>query len=210
MMKAGRLLAVLTALFFAGTVLLFLLGGAAIEEWTARQLAAPGSRAAAGLLLFVLLAGDIVLPVPSSLLALAAGTLFGAVIGTLIAGGGLALGAVAGLVVARRLGRRWVESRLPAAEVARLERMLARYAPLVVLVTRPVPVLAETSILVAGAAGMPLRPLLLPTLLGSFATAGLYAWLGAQAHGSVDFLLLFAASCLLPAACWLLLRRFRR
>ena len=206
---AGRILAWCSALFSVATVLIFLLGGSAVEEWTARQLAAPGPRAAAAALIFALLAGDIVLPVPSSLVALTAGSLFGAPVGTLVAGSGLALGALAGLVLARRLGGRRIAARLPAAEYARLEQMLARYAPLVVLLARPVPVLAETSILVAGACGMPLRPLLAPTLLGSFATAGLYAWLGAQAHSLADFLWLFALSCLLPAICWLLLRRFR-
>ncbi len=51
------------------SIVAFLIGGEAVTAWTQARLAEPGSRMAIGALLFLLLAGDIVLPVPSSLAA---------------------------------------------------------------------------------------------------------------------------------------------
>ena len=208
--SAGRIISALTAGFFLATTAAFLAGGDAVEAWATARLAEPESRLAAACLIFALLAGDIVLPVPSSLTALASGALFGPLWGTLIAGAGLSLGALAGLVAAGRLGRDRVRTRLGGAEFARLERALARYAPLIVLLARPVPVLSETSVLVAGACGARITLMAGPILLGSFAMAGAYAWLGSMAHDRSSFLLLFAASCLLPVLGWAILRAFRR
>lgn len=198
-----RLIGGVTIALCLFSIVAFLIGGEAVTAWTQAQLARPDSRTAIGVLLFLLLAGDIVLPVPSSLAATGAGMMFGAVGGTLIAGLGMAAGAMAGLVGARRLGRDRVAASMGAAEFARLETMLGRYAPIVVMLCRPVPVLAETTVLVAGACGASPGRLFLPITLSSLGMAGVYAWLGAAAGGEVSFLVVFAASCILPSAAWL-------
>ncbi len=107
--------------------------------------------------------------------------MFGAVGGTLIAGLGMAAGAMAGLVGARRLGGDRIAASMGEAEFARLEAMLGRYAPsAIIMLCRPVPVLAGDG---AGGGRVPGPPggLFLPITLSSLGMAAVYAWLGAMA-----------------------------
>lgn len=102
-----------------------------------------------------LLVFDVVLPVPSSVVMVALGAAFGAVAGTALS----TLGGVGSLCLAGWLGRR---SRTPvqrwlADDLDRAETLVARYGAVAVMVSRPVPVLAESVALVAAASGM--RPL---------------------------------------------------
>ena len=97
-----------------------------------------------------LLLADVVLPVPSSVVMIAHGVLFGALAGaalSLIGGVGAAwvgygLGRCAGPPVLRRV--------CSAAEQARAARFVDRWGVLAVVVTRPVPLLAETVAVMAG------------------------------------------------------------
>lgn len=202
----SRLVVGLCTLTMLIVVASFLVAGAVVEDWLIALLAEPQGRLALGAIIFLLLAGDIVLPVPSSVAATAAGAALGPLGGTLVAGGGLAAGALAGLIGARWLGRERVAAALGSAEFVRLQSMLGRLGPLAVLLCRPVPVLAETSVLVAGACGATTRAMALPIGVGSLATGGVYAVLGSVAHDRASLALVLLASCLVPAAGWLLFR----
>jgi uncharacterized membrane protein YdjX (TVP38/TMEM64 family) len=80
-----------------------------------------------------------------------------------------------------------------------------------ILVTRPVPILAETVALVAGATGLPLGRALLAGLLGSLPGAVLYAWAGAANLDAPSGLLAFCGVLLLSAlGYWLGLRAPKR
>jgi uncharacterized membrane protein YdjX (TVP38/TMEM64 family) len=142
-----------------------------------------------------LLTADIVLPVPSSVVMVALGALYGVAVGTALATiGGVAAALLGGLL--GRQGHRALD-RVVGGERGRVEAMLDRYGVAAVIVTRPVPLLAESVVLIAGAAGMPMAKLVAGALIGSLPVAFVYAVAGArgrQAVGAVAFVVLVAVS----------------
>lgn len=142
-----------------------------------------------------LLAADIVLPAPSSVVMVALGALFGVAIGTALGTVGSVAAALAGGLLGRR-GHRALD-RVVGDDRARVEALLDRYGVAAVIVTRPVPLLAESVALVAGAAGMPMARFVAGALAGCVPVALLYAVAGArgrQADGAVAFVVLVGLS----------------
>lgn len=123
----------------------------------------------------VLLVADSVAPVPATLvimfLAAKAGWLAGIVGGT--------LGMTAGVLVAGWLGHfavgRVAPKFIPDAELARLRDSLQRRLALTLACLRSVPVLAETSVIVAAATGVPIRRIFVATLLPNFVISVIYS-----------------------------------
>src|SRR5690242_5868638 len=86
-------------------VLPFLLWGEAADIWIGKFLMDAPSLWLLAAAIFLLLAADIVLPIPSSVVATASGAFLGIGLGTLVSAGGLTAGVLAGLLIARRYGR---------------------------------------------------------------------------------------------------------
>jgi uncharacterized membrane protein YdjX (TVP38/TMEM64 family) len=135
-------------LLLAMILIPFFLFGPGIEARTAALAAsAHGAVAYGGA---ALLALDIVLPVPSSLLATAIGAALGPWIGTLVNAAGLTLGCAAGLLIGRS-GSPLARQILGQGLFARFAAATARHGIVLILVCRAVPVLGEASIVAAGA-----------------------------------------------------------
>lgn len=203
----ARLL-VLVAAAIAVILVPFLAVGAQVDSWAAGEIdESPAFWA--GLVVFALLAGDVLLPVPSSLVAIAAGSALGALLGTLVVATAMTVGCALGFVLAGRLGSPFCLHVIGPAQFARTEDLIARFGVPVLVVCRPVPVLAEASVLVAGAARLPLREGLFATGPANVGIAAVYASLGSLATGPLSVLVVFAGACILPAGAWLLTRRLR-
>ncbi len=157
----------------------------------------------------LLLAADVVLPVPSSLITTASGALFGCFEGALIAWLGMTAGSVAAWGLGRSAGRNGLRRLVSDADLARAERLVARHGDVALVLSRPVPILAEASSLLAGACGLPfLRFIALSTL----ANAGIsiaYAGVGAMASDAPSFLIAFACAIGIPGIAMLVIRRQR-
>lgn len=123
----------------------------------------------------LLLAVDAVLPVPSSWVLIALANQAGVVAGIV---GGTA-GLTAGVLVAAWIGRAAVgplASRLvPASDLERLRAAEPRQVLVALVCLRSVPVLAEMSVLVAAAARVPLRRILVATVPANAVIAGVYS-----------------------------------
>ncbi len=155
-------------------------------------------------LAITLLACDSVAPVPATLvimfLAAKAGPLAGVVGGT--------LGMSAGVLTAGWFGRlavgRLAPKFLPDAELARLRDSLQQRLVLTLVCWRSVPVLAETSVIVAAATGVPVRRIFWVTLLPNFVISAIYSLAAddSLATAGVTFGAILAVSFVL----WLLLR----
>lgn len=125
----------------------------------------PGGVALGATIVIGLLAADVVLPVPSSAVLIAAGAALGPVNGAVAGTLGLVAGATFGYALGARFGR---EPTGPDAERAR--RLLERWGPTALVLTRPVPLLAESTAVVAGSARMDLRRFLLAVVAGAVPT----------------------------------------
>lgn len=172
------------------------------DEYPELGAAGPGAAAAS----FALLTTDVLLPVPSSALMLLNGTLFGWLGGALLSLAGSEAAAVLGWAIGRRGGRLLERTVQPDAR-ARADAFVRRRGALAIVVTRPVPILAETTAILAGVVGMPLRRLAPAAALGSLPPAVAYALAGAYTENVDAGLLVFAGVLVLAAACWLLDRR---
>jgi len=153
-----------------------------------------------------LLAADVVLPVPSSLVMVALGRLYGLWWGGVL---GLAGSVLSGLL-AWALGRRggpWVDRALGERARIAAEAWLARHGTFALALARPVPILAETLALLAGARRMPFARVLLASTLGILPAAFLYAWAGASARDPVTAAGLFAATLAVSGGLWWVGRR---
>ena len=83
---------------------------------------------------------------------------------------------------------------VPSEERSRANRMLDEWGVLAIIVTRPIPLLAETTAIMAGASTMGWRSMILATLAGSFPVAVLYALTGATAANLDSAILAFGLS----------------
>lgn len=164
--------------------------------------------AAAGLVGVALLATDVLLPVPSSVVMVAHGALYGAPLGTLLS----LVGSVGATLLGFALGRRGgllLERLVPPGARTRSEALLRRWGPLALVVTRPVPLLAETVAVLAGASPLRWRQVIPAAALGALPSAFLYAWAGATARGlGMAWVALAVAAT--AAVLWLVGRRLER
>lgn len=149
-----------------------------------------------------LLVADVALPVPSSGVMLAHGALFGVVVGSLLSLIGSVGAALLGFAIGRRSGG--LLARVGSTdERARADHLLARWGLLAVVVTRPVPLLAEAVALVAGASSMPLPRVVVGTVVGVLPAAVLYALASALATTLVSGALVFVVVVALAGVTWL-------
>ena len=143
-------LLVLIVILLLVPVLPFLVFGAAFEarmtEWVTRG----GSAAQTAGLIVGLLATDVLLPIPASLVSTLGGARLGWAGGTAASWAGMSLGAVLGFALARYGGRPVAERLAGPEELQRIEQLSRRYGPSVLVVTRALPVFAEASVLLVG------------------------------------------------------------
>ncbi len=153
------------------------------------------------LLSVALLTLDIFIPVPSSLLMIANGALFGVVMGTgLSLMGSLGAGLV-GFGVGRR-GEAWLNRFVSQEEMARANRLLAKWGLLAVIVSRPIPIVAETVAIMAGASRMRWSTMFWACFSGALPASLLYAITGATAMELDSFLLTFTLVLAIAGIFW--------
>jgi len=150
-----------------------------------------------------LLIADVLLPVPSSLVMVAHGALFGVAVGTLLS----LLGSVGatwfGFAIGRR-GGKFLERVATPAERARADRLLVRWGALAVVVTRPLPLLAETVSIMAGASPISWTSVTLASLAGSLPSALLYALTGAAVANFQSTAMVFGVVLVVAGLFWLI------
>lgn len=161
-----------------------------------------GGGLAAAVLGMGLLVADVVLPVPSSLVMVAHGALFGVVGGTLLSLAGSLGAALFGFLVGRR-GGRLLERIVTRKERAQADSLLQRWGALAIIVTRPVPLLAETVTMMAGASSMGWGRAAVAALAGSLPPALLYALSGAAVVKFRNPALVFGVVLLVAGFIWM-------
>ena len=154
-----------------------------------------------------LLIADVVLPVPSSLVMVAHGALFGVVVGTLLSLLGSVGAALFGFAIGRR-GGRLLEKTVTPSERSRANDLLARWGALAIVVTRPIPLLAETVAIMAGASSLSWSSVAVASLVGSLPPALLYALTGAAVANFQNTSLMFGVVLLVAGLFWLVGRLF--
>ena len=148
-----------------------------------------------------LLIGDVLLPVPSSLVMVAHGALFGVVVGTLLSLLGSVGAALFGFAIGRR-GEKFLDRVVTPAERSRANNLLARWGALAIIVTRPIPLLAETVVIMSGASSLGWGTVALASFAGSLPPALLYALTGAAVANFQNTSLMFGVVLLVAGLFW--------
>ena len=186
----------------------FFLFGAAIEEWTRTFLDVAHNRPwTTSLVLGGLLASDILLPVPSSIASTACGSLLGFVGGTLTSFVGMTISCAIGFLLGRLAGGSFGRKFVGESELRRMERLHERFGVWIVAIARPVPVLAEASVLLAGMGKMSWGRFFVMSTLANLGISVVYAAAGSFASDINSFLFAFAASLCLPGIAMLAWRK---
>ena len=159
-------------------------------------------------MMILLLALDVFLPVPNGVINTLAGAIFGFAGGVVVIWTGLmaasVLGYGAGVLAARPLARRL----LGEDELNRAHRFAQRLGPLVLILSRPVPIFAELATMAAGMANMAPRLFILLTAISNLVVAAVYAAIGVAAMSTGSGTLAMLGGAVLPAGAWLAYRRW--
>ena len=135
--------------------------------------------AGTAVLIVALLALDVFLPIPSSVVMVLSGAAFGVPFGAALALVGSIAGEWLGFELVRRYGRRMSAAMIGDEELERFQRFFARHGVAAVVVTRPLPIVMETMSLVAGLSGMKRSAFLTASLVGTVPIVLVYAYAGA-------------------------------
>ncbi|MEI6419464.1 MAG: VTT domain-containing protein, partial [Sphingomonadales bacterium] len=154
----------------------WLLVGDALAALIADSADALRARPWAGIgLVVLLLALDPVLPVPSSLVGVAGGSALGLEVAAMAIWVGQMAGCALGYWLGRRPGRQLAARLTGDRTLAGLAAWRGPVAPLLLVLSRPVPVLAEAVVIMAGAGRMAMGPFVASTALANLALALVYA-----------------------------------
>ena len=157
-----------------------------------------------------LLGSDILLPIPSSLVAVALGAKLGPWPGALAVFLGLSSAALIGYLLGWHIGYRAVSAFASPRQLRAMDELERGSSYFVLALCRSVPVLAEASVVAAGAARLPARPVLTTVLAANCLLAILYCWLGAMAVEERSPALLLIGGILVPGFGFLLIQALMR
>ena len=141
-----------------------------------------GSGAWVGLVIFGLLAGDLILPIPSSIVMTLSGYFLGAFTGTLVSFGGAMASALLGFGLCRRFGQKAFNRLIGQDDVSRVERILGQYGAWAIIFSRSVPMLTEVMSCLAGLGRMRFPLFLGLSIAGTLPLCCVYAWAGSKSQ----------------------------
>jgi len=147
--------------------------GAIATAWIAR------AGAGSAVTVVALLAMDLFLPIPSSIVMVLSGAAFGVFWGSALSIVGSVGGEWLGFELVRRYGRRASSAIVGDDEIDRLARVFARHGAAAIAVTRALPVVMETMSVVAGLSKMTRRTFLVASFIGTAPIVVVYAYAGA-------------------------------
>jgi uncharacterized membrane protein YdjX (TVP38/TMEM64 family) len=202
--KRVTLIVLLVAGFFLVTFGVCLVMGWFTPDWI-RDFLSGRKPEAIALIVFLLLAADLVLPVPSSVLLSAAAMIVDWKLIAAAGVGGMLTGNLVGYWACRLAGGRAFARFVRPEEAARFGRWLDRYGPGALVVSRLVPVMAETLSCMAGMARMKFGKFLAGLLVGTVPFAIFFAVIGhhyGRVQGQPGLVLIISLA--VPAAGWLL------
>jgi uncharacterized membrane protein YdjX (TVP38/TMEM64 family) len=125
-----------------------------------------------------ILATDVFLPVPSGPISTLAGSQLGIVAGTLASTLGMTVGGIVAFALARKWGRPFAERISDPQELADMETIADNFGFSALLVTRPLPIVAEACVLLLGTLQMHWRVFLPTLIVSNLLIAATYATLG--------------------------------
>ncbi|HUQ89651.1 MAG TPA: VTT domain-containing protein [Vicinamibacterales bacterium] len=209
-MKRTIALIAIVAVFVIGSKLLIEnVLGFSFEPWARSWMAHAG--VSGGAVVIGLLAADIFIPVPSSIVMILSGAAFGVVWGSLLAFVGSIGGEWLGFELARTYGTS-LSTRFigDAAERQRLNDALMTHGAAAIVVTRALPVVMETMSIVAGLSPMRRSTFLIASTIGTAPIVVVYAYAGAKSRETGSLVPAIVILMAVAATGWIWYRAIRK
>lgn len=150
----------------------------------------------------LILASDILLPVPSSVVMFTNGFVLDVAWGSLVSLFGLQIGAVVGYQLGK-VGSKWRGN----TNDQNSQFLLTKYGPWAILLSRGIPILSESICMVCGYNQVPFKTYFILNIIGYVPICILYAICGSMGFHQDAFLLTFGASILVAALMWVFARK---
>lgn len=182
MKRTFWLLAAVAGAIIASKLILENVMGINLEAMAERWISSAGTGSAA--VLVGLLAADLFLPIPSSLVMVLSGAAFGVAGGSALSLVGSVGGEWLGFELVRRYGVTASRRVVGDDELARMRALMARHGAAAVVVTRALPVVMETMSVVAGLSAMSRWTFLASSLIGTLPVVVVYAYAGAVSRAT--------------------------
>lgn len=149
---------------------------------------------------------DILVPVPSSIVMVVTGHLFGGLLGGLLVIIGSLIASIAGFLVSRKLGQTKVIKWLGEKDYFQASILMEKHGSYALLLTRSVPLVMESMSCVAGLSKMRLRKYILINIIGYLPLAFLYTFTGAVANNDnkIGVILVLILGFFVPVTIWFL------
>lgn len=177
-MRAWVRLLALVVVLLAVPLLVAAIWGQLLADDIARWQDSPPDNAVLSAVVIGILAADLLLPVPSGPVMTLAGAQLGTLPAVAVTWLGLMLGAIIGYGLGRFGGRPMLARFVSDRDFSELDSAGNRYGPWVLLVTRPMPILAEASVVVAGMIVVPWWSFLAIVALGNLICSFIFCTLG--------------------------------
>ncbi len=157
------------------------------------------------LFIVAVLAFDVLLPIPSSLVSMLAATTLGFFSGSLVIWLGLMLGSGLGYLVGAGSKQFFLQRWISQKDLAQAQELSQKIGAGALVTLRGVPVLAEASVIAAGLVRYPVLPFFIITTMANLGLAMAYGYVGSHAEaGESSFWLVIGGSIIVPSAAWLL------
>lgn len=200
-MRAYVVLSVLLLAIILGPFFLF---EDSIKLWVEEVVSPNSPKNVTVAIIIIVLALDVFLPVPSSIVSTAAGALLGFTSGVAVSTAGMTIGCSLAYLCGKKWGLPLVRSMVGERDLADVSARFRKDAGWALASMRPVPVLAEASTLIAGMAGVPFPRFLSITTLANAGISTVYCAVGATGLATNSFLLAVIGSIALPGCLMLI------
>ena len=193
-------------------IITFLLWGNQINELFDKFLEQAKEEQNQGLvrnILFFTLASDILLPIPSSLASTLCGHYLGFWEGFLVSFMAMNISSFIGYFIGRfctSIAMKLIKQK----EIQQLDNSSMNKGACWILAMRPVPVLAEASVLYAGIKKLPIKSVAWGLLLGNATVSAIYALLGTYPSNDAGVAAAFIGVIIVSGIFWLLAKRLSR
>lgn len=154
-----------------------------------------------------LLAADLVLPVPGTVVMSALGWMYGVLLGGLAAAAGSMVAGLLGYGVGRLIGEKAARRLLGDRDFEKGKILFARGGGWLIALSRALPILPEALSCTAGLVRMPFGRFVLSLACGSLPVGLLYAWIGAAGRDAPGWALVFSLG--VPALLWTGAKRWK-
>lgn len=159
----------------------------------------------AGFIIILLLVGDLLMSVPSSILMTLAGSVYGTVIGTVVGSVGSLLSSIIGFVVCRRFGGSITRRLISEKEIETMNKWFRRWGEGILILSRMLSMLPETMSCFAGLTRISFLRFRVLITIGTVPMAFFYSYFGSRSQTLADWSIPLILGVVVPGILWILL-----